>query len=577
LDQTKVSEAAETLLAELRSIVGRRNLIIDDGRLRSYVSGYRVGFGTAAAAVRPQNLVELWRIIQACAAADTIIIMQAANTGLTGGSTPDGDDYDRPVIVVNAMAIDAIHVLDEGRQVICLPGARLNELQIKLAHFGREPHSLIGSSCIGASVIGGICNNSGGALIRRGPAYTEFALYAKFESDGSIHLVNHLGVSIEGDPESILERIERGDFALENVTEARRRGSDTNYQQHVRDVDAATPARFNSDPRCLFEASGSAGKLIVFAVRLDTFPTDDKTVTFYIGSNDPDDLTCVRRTILTQFDVLPISAEYLHRDAFNVAEQYGKDTFLIIRWLGTQRLPKLLGIKARIDTMVRKLGFAEAFCDRFLQHMSRLWPSHLPLRMRAWRNRYEHHLLLKVAGSEVARTRDILAERFTSARGDFFECTPGEADMAFLHRFVTAGAAVRYRLVHRHDVEDIVALDIALPRNTSDWVEKLPDDIERRILHKIYYGHFFCHVFHQDYILKKGQDSVACEHAMWRLLDARGAEYPAEHNVGHLYRAKPALKAFFRELDPCNALNPGIGMTSKKKWWGTRSNGRRQT
>ena len=33
---------------------------------------------------------------------------------------------------------------------------------------------------------------------------------------------------------------------------------------------------------------------------------------------------------------------------------------------------------------------------------------------------------------------------------------------------------------------------------------------------------------------------------MWKLLDARRAEYPAEHNVGHLYIAKPALANFIK-------------------------------
>jgi len=50
---------------------------------------------------------------------------------------------------------------------------------------------------------------------------------------------------------------------------------------------------------------------------------------------------------------------------------------------------------------------------------------------------------------------------------------------------------------------------------------------------------------------------------MWRLLDERGAEYPAEHNVGHLYQAKPVLAGFYRKLDPTNSLNPGVGQTSK--------------
>ncbi|MEG0057953.1 MAG: D-lactate dehydrogenase, partial [Hafnia sp.] len=55
---------------------------------------------------------------------------------------------------------------------------------------------------------------------------------------------------------------------------------------------------------------------------------------------------------------------------------------------------------------------------------------------------------------------------------------------------------------------------------------------------------------------------------MLALLDTRGAEYPAEHNVGHLYKAKPQLKAFYQQNDPTNTLNPGIGKTSKLKNWG---------
>ena len=41
---------------------------------------------------------------------------------------------------------------------------------------------------------------------------------------------------------------------------------------------------------------------------------------------------------------------------------------------------------------------------------------------------------------------------------------------------------------------------------------------------------------------------------MWKLLDARRAEYPAEHNVGHLYIAKPALANFYQKLDPTNSF-----------------------
>jgi len=188
--------------------------------------------------------------------------------------------------------------------------------------------------------------------------------------------------------------------------------------------------------------------------------------------------------------------------------------------------------------------------------------------MREYRERFEHHLMIRVANDSLAETRRFLSEYFVAgSSGAFFECDADEGRKAFLHRFAIAGAAIRYREAHPGSVEDILALDIALRRNDRDWVETLPAAMEEQIIHKLYYGHFFCHVFHQDYIVKKGVDPIAMEHAMWKLLDERRAEYPAEHNVGHLYIAKPALADFYRELDPTNTFNPGIGQTSKKRHW----------
>jgi len=515
----------------------------------------------------PQTLVQLWHVAQACVAAEAVIIMQAANTGLTGGSTPDGDDYGRDVVIVSTRVLDAIHLLDGGRQVLCLPGATLYGLEQRLRPLGREPHSVIGSSCFGASVVGGICNNSGGALIRRGPAFTELALFARRDADGVLRLINHLGVELSGAPEDMLARLEAGHFSEADVAYGTGSASDGDYDRHVRAVDADAPARFNADPRRLHEASGSAGHLIVFAVRLDSFPIETDTRTFYIGTNDPAELSRIRRHMLTQFDALPISAEYLHRDAFDLADSHGKDSFLAIRLFGTTRLPMLARLQDRVNRIARGLGLGGSLAERFLYRFARILPDHLPSRMRTWRGRYDHHLILKVSGDQVERTTAFLDKVFPSATGDVFVCTEDEAAKAFLHRFVAAGAAVRYRLLNPGTVADIVALDIALPRNATDWTENLPVEIDTQILRKIYYGHFFCHVFHQDYVVRKGVDPVALEHAMWALLDRRGARYPAEHNVGHLYPAAPELAAHYRALDPCNSFNPGIGQTSKKAGW----------
>jgi D-lactate dehydrogenase (quinone) len=556
-------------LDSLRTIVGPRHVLVSTQSTRHYRTGFRFGTGPALAVVRPGSLVEQWRVLKACVAANKIVIMQAANTGITGGSTPDGADYDRDVVIISTMRMAKIRLIDNGRQVICHPGATLFELEKTLKPLGRDPHSVIGSSCIGASVFGGVCNNSGGALIHRGPVFTQMALFACVDGAGAVELVNHLGVRLGNDPEAILDRLDRDAFAEADIDyDTGRVASNHDYQVDVRDVDADTPGRFNADPKRLFEASGSAGKVMIFAVRLDTFPKNDETKVFYIGSNNPDELTEIRRHILAHFKDLPVEGEYLHRAAFDIAEKYGKDTFLAIRYLGTDWLPKLFALKGNFDARASRLRFLpHDLSDRIMQGLSRLFPPHLPTRMRQYRDKYEHHLMLKMGGSGIEDARRLLRATFPSATGDFFECSAAEGDKAFLHRFAAAGAAIRYRAIHRREVEDIVALDIALRRNDRHWVETLPDDVAKPILHRLYYGHFFCHVFHQDYIVAKGHDTAAVEHRLWQLLDARGAQYPAEHNFGHLYEAKPPLIDHYKSLDPCNCFNPGIGRTSKLRHW----------
>ena len=149
----------QNLLDTLRQIVGAKYVMTDPAKTERYRTGYRFGTGNAIAVVRPATLWEQWQVLEACVAADVIVISQAANTGITGGSNPFGNDYDRDVVVINTMRNDTIQLINNGEQAVCLPGSTLNHLEQELKPLGREPHSVIGSSCIGASVIGGVCNN----------------------------------------------------------------------------------------------------------------------------------------------------------------------------------------------------------------------------------------------------------------------------------------------------------------------------------------------------------------------------------------------------------------------------------
>ncbi|CAM4200574.1 MULTISPECIES: D-lactate dehydrogenase [Lelliottia] len=557
-----------TFINELSRLVGHSHLLTDPEKTARYRKGFRSGQGEALAVVFPGTLLELWRVLSACVAADKIILMQAANTGLTEGSTPNGNDYDRDIVIISTLRLDKLHLLDKGEQVLAYPGTTLYSLEKALKPFGREPHSVIGSSCIGASVVGGICNNSGGSLVQRGPAYTEMSLFARIDENGKLQLVNHLGINLGVTPEQILSKLDDERVNDADVQHDGRHAHDHDYVERVRDIEADTPARYNADPDRLFESSGCAGKLAVFAVRLDTFPAEKNQQVFYIGTNQPDVLTEIRRHILGEFKNLPVAGEYMHRDIYDIAERYGKDTFLMIDKLGTDKMPFFFTMKGRADAMLGKVSlFKPHFTDRFMQKLGTAFPAHLPPRMKSWRDKYEHHLLLKMSGDGIAEAQTWLADYFKTAEGDFFACTPEEGSKAFLHRFAAAGAAIRYQAVHADEVEDILALDIALRRNDTEWFEHLPPEIDSKLVHKLYYGHFMCHVFHQDYIVKKGVDAHELKEQMLELLRARGAQYPAEHNVGHLYEAPETLKHFYRENDPTNSMNPGIGKTTKHKYW----------
>jgi D-lactate dehydrogenase (quinone) len=94
------------------------------------------------AVVRPGNLAEQWRVLKACAAANKIIIMQAANTGNTGGSTPDGSDYDRDIVIVSALRMARLRLISEGRQVICHPGVTSVRGKAGALQPPQEPRSL---------------------------------------------------------------------------------------------------------------------------------------------------------------------------------------------------------------------------------------------------------------------------------------------------------------------------------------------------------------------------------------------------------------------------------------------------
>ena len=234
--------------------------------------------------------------------------------------------------------------------------------------------------------------------------------------------------------------------------------------------------------------SGSGGKVAVFAVRLDTYTIPKKNQVFYVGSNNSDVFWEIRRDILSKFKTLPTSGDYLHRDCYDAAKKYSKDTFIVIEKLGTNFLPTLFELKRKVDLLSKKIKFLpNKLSDKIMQFLSKLWPNHLPKRMEHFRDKYEHHWVIEMSDDGIEEAKEYFKEFFKNKEGDFFECTKKEAEKSILHRYVAASAIGRYHALNENKTGGMLSMDIAFPRNEKDWFEKLPSEINDLLDIKFYF------------------------------------------------------------------------------------------
>ena len=101
-------------ISALIDLTGKSRVLTSARRMRYFCTGIRVGGGTACAVVLPNTLLQLWQVLKVCVDHEKIVIVQAANTGLTGGSTPCGNDYDRDVVIINTLNIDKLILINQG-------------------------------------------------------------------------------------------------------------------------------------------------------------------------------------------------------------------------------------------------------------------------------------------------------------------------------------------------------------------------------------------------------------------------------------------------------------------------------
>ena len=233
---------------------------------------------------------------------------------------------------------------------------------------------------------------------------------------------------------------------------------------------------------------------------------------------------------------------------------------LVLKYFGTQLMPTLFSLKRKIDLffqlyLLDQTPFRTKFCTRFLAFSQAKYQK----KLREFSSLNEHMLILTVKGSGLEETQRLLEKLRQQKAISYCRCNEKEVKRTYLVRFAAAGAAIQFANIHSKKCAGLIALDIALPRNCQQWFEKLPESLRNKIEYTFYYGHFICHLFHQDDIVKSAYKVDDVKRELLSFMESRGAEYPAEHNVGPISYAKPDMKEQYVNIDPTNTFNPGIG------------------
>jgi len=156
---------ADTLLAELVSIVGERYVVTAAPDTAAFLTDHRGRYtGEALAVVKPASTAEVSGVVKACAAAGVAIVPQGGNTGLCGAATPVGP---RPSIVLRLDRMNRIRAVSAAEETITVEaGCILADIQAAAARDGLLFPLSLGAE--GSCQIGGnIATNAGGIAVLR--------------------------------------------------------------------------------------------------------------------------------------------------------------------------------------------------------------------------------------------------------------------------------------------------------------------------------------------------------------------------------------------------------------------------
>ena len=596
-DEVELTDQQKKLFQTLKRIVGKANVL--DGRVETtetsqYLKGARLGRGTALYIVKPQKLKHVLEIVQSVVDAGCVVLVQGQNTGLTGGSVPRGRQSDRdpvvddrPTVIISMKDLNTIFPIDNGERVVCLGGAGLASLQNFVhTHFkDRESHSILGSTFLNPTTAAGVSLGSGGTQCRKGPAFTERALYLKVIPDKFgkpvVKIVNRLGIGTLDNEEGefdyhlrhdgvvpkldrYVEFVEAGQdrrMKRSNQTYGKAPASDQDYKTRLCQFDD-TVSRYNADTNGC-ECNRSEGKVLILASVHDTFPRPSRSKTFWISFDSLETTLKFRRQVcLDNPNDIPVSVEYLDRDSFDVIDRSGRILGNMIKVVGTSStiIRTLWNVKLWIEAL--DLPGAPLWIDKILYTINPVVPSILPRNIMKLGREYDHHVAITVGDFDgsLDRVLERMAKFQEENTGNVHvhECTTKSQELSLTAFRFVAAPAFRTWCVGK-GVQGI-SVDYALPKHGGQVPPLSFSPVKR-----MRYSHFGCNVVHEDLAFPPGFNVEEAKMQLKKTIEhtCKG-KLPAEHGHGTEYVAPEETRQRWIRMDPCNVMNPGIGGLSRK-------------
>lgn len=151
-----------TPLDDLKSALDPKAWSDDPGELAGHVSDWRGRYrGQTPLLLKPGSAGEVSRILAACNGAGIEVLPQGGNTGLVGGSTPQGE------VLISLKRMNGIRAVDpDNDSLTCEAGAVLETVQGAAAEAGKLFPLSLGAQ--GSAMVGGlISTNAGGVHVLR--------------------------------------------------------------------------------------------------------------------------------------------------------------------------------------------------------------------------------------------------------------------------------------------------------------------------------------------------------------------------------------------------------------------------